>query len=270
LHENEYFNFMQMRKTVQRLKVIENLQLNDDLHLLHLLVPDQLETIYPGQFANLLVDHTPGVFLRRPFSIYSVDYVNNTISIFIKNIGEGTRSLSHSPIGSDISAIFPLGNGFTIPSTKEKIILIGGGSGIASMMSLAQALSINLNDVSILLGARSSKDLVELDHFSMFGTLYTTTEDGSQGVKGYVTDHPVFCDELEHFEAIYCCGPEPMMKAVAGKAKAKSVFCEVSLENTMACGFGVCLCCVTETTQGHKCVCTDGPVFNSNQLVWQI
>ncbi len=259
-----------MRKTVQNLKVIANLRLNDDHHLLQLQVPDQLETINPGQFANLMVDHSPGVFLRRPFSIYSVDYVKNTISIFIKEIGEGTRALANTPVESYISVIFPLGNGFTIPTTKERILLVGGGSGVASMMSLAQVLSTNSNDVVILLGARSSKDLVELDHFSSYGTLYTTTEDGSHGVKGYVTDHPIFKDELGHFERIYSCGPEPMMKAVAAKAKMKSLLCEVSLENTMACGFGVCLCCVTETTQGHKCVCTDGPVFNINQLQWQI
>jgi dihydroorotate dehydrogenase electron transfer subunit len=261
---------MLMRKTVQNLKVIDNLQLNDDLHILQLLVPEQLETIYPGQFANLLVDHTPGVFLRRPFSIYSVDYAKNAIFVFIKKIGEGTQALAHTPVGSEISAIFPLGNGFTLPTAKEKILLVGGGSGIASMMSVAQALHENSNEISILLGARSSKDLVELNHFSMFGTLYTTTEDGSLGIKGYVTDHPLLGSDLGQFKRIYCCGPDPMMKAVAGKAKAKSVFCEVSLENTMACGFGVCLCCVTETTQGHKCVCTDGPVFNINQLQWQI
>ncbi len=259
-----------MRKTVQNLKVIANLQLNDYHHILQLQAPEQLESIDPGQFANLLVDHAPGVFLRRPFSIYSVDYGSNTISVFIKVIGEGTRTLANTPVGSIISGLFPLGNGFSIPKSKEKILLVGGGSGVASMMSLAQVLATNLNDVSILLGARSSSDLVELDHFSRYGTLYTTTEDGLHGVKGYVTDHTVFSIELEHFDRVYTCGPEPMMKAVAAMAKIKSVFCEVSLENTMACGFGVCLCCVTETLQGHKCVCTDGPVFNSNQLKWQI
>ena len=137
-------------------------------------------------------------------------------------------------------------------------------------MLLAQVLSRDLNNVNILLGARSVVDLVELDQYALFGKLYTTTEDGSHGQKGFVTDHTLFLDELDQFNRIYCCGPEPMMKAVAARAKSKSVFCEVSLENTMACGFGVCLCCVTETTQGHKCVCTDGPVFNINQLTWQI
>jgi dihydroorotate dehydrogenase electron transfer subunit len=261
---------MQMRKTVQNLKVIANLRLNDDHHILQLLAPDRLDTIDPGQFANLMVDRSPNVFLRRPFSIYSVDYEKNTISVFIKVIGEGTRSLAQLTEGSDLSAIYPLGTGFTVPTSKEKLLLVGGGSGMASMMSLAQALDKCSHDVSILIGARSSSHLVELEHFAKYGKLYITTEDGSLGVKGYVTNHPVFSDGLEHFDRIYTCGPDPMMKAVAAIAKLKSVFCEASLENTMACGFGVCLCCVTETTQGHKCVCTDGPVFNTNQLKWQI
>ena len=262
--------FMQMRKTVQNLKVISNLRLSDDLHLLQLQVPGNLDIIYPGQFANLLVDNSPNVFLRRPFSIYSVDYIINTISVFIKVIGEGTRILAHTPVDNFISTMFPLGNSFTLPQEREKVLLVGGGSGVASLMNLSQALSKNLNDVSILIGARSSVDLVELDHFSRYGTIFTTTEDGTQGVKGYVTDHPIFSDGLAQFSRIYSCGPEPMMKAVASNAKSNSIFCEVSLENTMACGFGVCLCCITETINGHKCVCTDGPVFNINQLKWQI
>jgi dihydroorotate dehydrogenase electron transfer subunit len=261
---------MQMRKTVQSLKVIANLQLNEDHHLLQLQVPDQLGNIHPGQFGSILADHSQSVFVRRPFSIYSVDYIHNTISFLIKVIGEGTRSLAQSPVNSHLSVIFPLGTGFTIPASDEKILLVGGGSGLASLMSIAQVLSRNSNDVTILLGARSVDGLVELNHFSEFGALCTTTEDGSHGVKGYVTDHPVIKDNLEQFSRVYSCGPEPMMKAVASKARMKSVECEVSLENTMGCGFGVCLCCVTETINGHKCVCTEGPVFNINQLKWQI
>jgi len=169
-----------------------------------------------------------------------------------------------------LNVIFPLGNGFTIPSAKEQVLLVGGGCGIAPLLYLAQVLSREVIDVNILLGARSSIDLVELEQYAIYGKVFTTTEDGSHGEKGFVTDHTIFGDKMDSFSKIYCCGPEPMMKAVASKAKANSVWCEVSLENTMACGFGVCLCCVTETIQGHKCVCTDGPVFNINQLKWQI
>jgi len=259
-----------MRKSVQNLKVIANIRLNEDHHLIQLQAPGQLEKINPGQFANILVDHSQSVFLRRPFSIHAVDYQNNIISILIKGVGEGTRTLSHTPENSYLNVVFPLGNGFTLPVTKEKILLVGGGCGVAPLLHLAQVLSHSQQDVSILLGARSATDLVELDQYAAFGKLYTTTEDGSHGQKGFVTDHKLFGAEMDQFKRIYSCGPEPMMKAVAAKAKTRSLLCEVSLENTMACGFGVCLCCVTETTQGHKCVCTDGPVFNVNQLKWQI
>lgn len=259
-----------MRKSVQNLKVIANFRLNEDHHLLQLQVPGPLDNIHPGQFANILVDRSQSVFLRRPFSIHAVDYQKNIISILIKEIGEGTRTLSSTPVDSYLDVIFPLGNGFSIPETQEKVLLVGGGCGVAPLLHLAQDLHKNLQKVTVLLGARSAADLVELDQYSKYGTLYTTTEDGSHGAKGFVTDHPLFGSELNRFQRIYTCGPEPMMKAVAKKAREHSVFCEVSLENTMACGFGVCLCCVTETVNGHKCVCTDGPVFNINQLKWQI
>ena len=259
-----------MRKSVQNLKVLSNLRLNDDQYLLQLQASNQLEYIHPGQFANILADQSKNVFLRRPFSFYSVDYQNNIISFLIKCVGEGTRALSTARVGSSLDVLFPLGNGFTLPEPGEKILLVGGGSGVAPLLHLAQVLSENSNNIHMLVGARSVSDLVEMDNYKKYAHLYTTTEDGTHGEKGYVTDHPIFKEELENFSRIYTCGPDPMMKAVAAKARAKSVFCEVSLENSMACGFGVCLCCVTQTTQGHKCVCTEGPVFNINQLKWQI
>jgi len=259
-----------MRKSVQNLKVIANHRLNDNHSIIHLQVDGQLENINPGQFANILVDQSQSIFLRRPFSIHTVDYQKNTISILIKEVGEGTRTLAHAQVDSYLSVIFPLGNGFTLPVSKEKVLLVGGGCGVAPLMLLAQILSKDSNEIDILIGARSEIDLVELDQYILFGKLFTTTEDGSHGIMGFVTDHPLFDTKLDQYERIYCCGPEPMMKAVAAKARLSSVKCEVSLENTMACGFGVCLCCVTETTQGHKCICTDGPVFNINQLKWQI
>ena len=103
--------------------------------------------------------------------------------------------------------------------------------------------------------------------YEKYATVYYTTEDGSYGEKGYPTQHTILTEQFDH---IFCCGPEPMMKAVARYAYSKHIDCEVSLENTMACGIGACLCCVNDTKEGHKCVCTDGPVFNINDLKWQI
>ena len=112
------------------------------------------------------------------------------------------------------------------------------------------------------------KDLLQLEEFVKYGEVYTTTEDGSHGEKGYVTQHSIL--NKVRFEQIYTCGPKPMMVAVAKYAKSNQIECEVSLENTMACGIGACLCCVENTTEGHLCVCKEGPVFNINKLLWQI
>ena len=110
--------------------------------------------------------------------------------------------------------------------------------------------------------------LLQMEQFERFGRVCVTTEDGSLGEKGFVTNHSILNNES--FDKIYVCGPTPMMKAVASFASKKGIDCEVSLENKMACGLGACLCCVTETQAGHKCVCSDGPVFNIKDLTWQI
>lgn len=258
-----------MKKTVQELLVVSNQRLNKDHVVLELRSPVMLEGIVPGQFANILINKSSTIFLRRPFSIYRVDYKCNTISFLIKSIGEGTKKLSNSAVGEIISVIFPLGQGFTNPQNISKVLLVGGGVGVAPLLLLAEKLSDSGHEVHILLGARNVDDLVELDVFSKFGTIHTTTEDGTHGTKGFVTSHSIMIEYLKTFQKIYTCGPEPMMKAVAKLARINQINCEVSLENTMACGYGVCLCCVTETTEGHRCVCTDGPVFDIKQLKWQ-
>ena len=119
-----------------------------------------------------------------------------------------------------------------------------------------------------LLGARSEKDLLMLDEFSKYGRVCVTTEDGTAGERGFVTNHSVL-GEIR-FDRISTCGPKPMMVAVAKYAKANGIECEVSLENKMACGVGACLCCVEKTTEGNVCVCKEGPVVNINKLLWQI
>ena len=261
-----------MKKSVQNLEILSNSRLISDHHLLRLKSPVKLESIAPGQFVNVLVDNAKNVFLRRPYSIHAVDFANDTFDILVKGVGEGSKSLLRKQAGEQLDLIYPLGNGFTLPSYnggKEKILLVGGGCGVAPLFFLAQVLK-DISDLYILLGARSDKEIVEKEKYAELGKVLTTTEDGSSGEKGYVTNHTIFGEELNSFSRIYSCGPDPMMKAVAVEANRAGVFCEVSLENTMACGFGVCLCCVTDTIKGHKCVCTDGPVFNIKTLKWQI
>lgn len=257
-----------MKKTVTDFLLLENKQLNKDNFKLLLKSPVPVADILPGQFINVEIKDASEIFLRRPFSILDVDQENQTISLLVKILGRGSRKLTEAKAGQSISGIFPLGKSFSIPEKTDRILLIGGGSGVAPMFYLAKICGLPPEQVTVLIGARSSADHVDVSAYKAFGRFEFATEDGSLGEKGYVTNHSVFLNDLGTFDKIYTCGPDPMMKAVARKAAELNLFCEVSLENMMACGFGVCLCCVEDTKSGHKCVCTDGPVFNINDLKW--
>ncbi|WP_245625932.1 dihydroorotate dehydrogenase electron transfer subunit [Marinifilum fragile] len=182
-----------------------------------------------------------------------------------KKIGDGTKKLGELKEGDSLNIVYPLGNQYSIPNNANTL-LVGGGCGVAPLLYLAKHLKEAGNKVTTLLGVRSEKDAVELDAYKEYGDILVTTEDGSFGEKGYPTQHSIL--EKEKFDYVFTCGPEPMMKAVAAYSAQKNIPCEVSLENNMACGFGACLCCVTETTGGNKCTCTEGPVFNINDLKW--
>ncbi len=258
-----------MRKYILDLTVTENIHVNDRYVLLKLTAPAVLPEMQPGQFAELRVDHSPSTFLRRPISINYVDREANEVWFLIQQVGEGTRQLAALQKGDTLNTVLPLGHGFSLPDKPEgNYLLVGGGVGTAPMLFLGATLKRQGFRPTFLLGARSESDLMQLDEFARLGTVHLTTEDGSKGEKGYVTQHSV----LQHttFDFIYTCGPKPMMQAVARYAAAHHTECEVSLENSMACGLGACLCCVENTTEGHLCVCKEGPVFNIKKLLWQI
>ena len=257
-----------MKKTVTDFLLLENKQLNKDNFLLILQSPHPVSDIFPGQFINVEIKEATEIFLRRPFSVLDVDYEQQTISLLVKILGRGSKKLTEASAGQTINAIFPLGNSFTLPDKSDRILLIGGGSGVAPMLFLAKICGSDPANVTVLIGAKSASDHINISAYQSFGQFFFTTEDGSLGEKGYVTNHPVFTEQLHQFSKIYTCGPDLMMKAIGKSAIKENVFCEVSLENMMACGFGVCLCCVENTKTGHKCVCTDGPVFNVNDLKW--
>ena len=258
-----------MKKYILDLVVSENIQLNDNYVLLKMTAPTELPDMLPGQFAELEVEGSSKTFLRRPISINFIDKDNNEVWFLIQLVGDGTRHLAAVKRGQTINVILPLGNSFTMPKhASERLLLVGGGVGTAPMLFLGEQLSKKGFTPNFLLGARSQNDLLQLNEFTQYGNVFTTTEDGSMGEKGYVTQHSLLSTQT--FNKIYTCGPKPMMMAVAKYAKTNNIECEVSLENTMACGFGVCLCCVENTTEGHICVCKEGPVFNIKKLLWQI
>lgn len=259
---------MPAKKFVRDFKVIRNFHLNKRHFILELLAPEKLPELFPGQFVQVLVENSPSTFLRRPLSIHSVDYPENTISLMVQVKGEGTRHLSLLQEGDSLNLIFPLGNSFSITQEKE-ILLVGGGCGIAPLLFLAQTLYDHGIEPDILLGFRTREEVSEIETYSKYGKVKIITDDGTEGEKGLVTDHSIFQKESLPYKKIFCCGPDPMMKAISRIAKIHHIDCEVSLENMMACGFGVCLCCVTPTDKGNERVCMEGPVFNTKRLNWK-
>ncbi len=248
------------------LELIENKQLNHQYVLLVLKGQDKLPQMLPGQFVQVLVEDSPTTYLRRPISINFVDTEKNTLWLLVQIVGDGTRTLAKLQPGSFVNLLLPLGNHFDYCETDQNILLIGGGVGVAPLLMFGRQMHQMKKHVTFLLGARSANDLLELELFQQFGTVYTTTEDGTHGEKGYVTQHSIL--KTPDFDRIATCGPKAMMKAVAAYAKENQIECEVSLENTMACGIGACLCCVEDTVDGHVCTCTEGPVFNLKKLKW--
>ena len=255
-------------KFVLDFDVIENTALNPSNFLIRLKSKVKLPKLIPGQFVNVDIKDTDEIFLRRPFSIFEADYNENTLSLIVKILGRGSKKLTEIKLGNILNLVFPLGKAFTMPEKGDNILLIGGGSGVAPMLFLAKESGLNRENVHIILGARTSEDHINVENYEEFAKLYYTTEDGSLGETGFVTQHSVFSKRLSEFDKIYACGPDAMMKAIANAAKKSNIFCEVSLENLMACGFGVCLCCIEPTIKGNLCVCTEGPVFNIKDLKW--
>jgi dihydroorotate dehydrogenase electron transfer subunit len=255
-----------MPKTIEDFRVIDNRKLSDDFFILELEGSGDLPELKPGQFVQAKIEGSPETFLRRPFSIHDIDYGRNTIKLLIQVAGKGTRVLSKLVKGDVINLIFPLGNSFSLPGKEESVLLVGGGCGVAPLLFLGKYLKSHRVSPDILLGFKNSARIIEQEEYEKIGRLYLTTEDGSEGIKGLVTDHSVLSESK--YDVIFCCGPDAMMRAIAAYAAKRGIKCEVSLENLMACGIGACLCCVVATVNGNQCTCVDGPVFNINDLKW--
>ena len=270
-----------MKKTVTDFIINENVRISDVYSRLVLTETDNALSspdyagIRPGQFVEVRVDGSKTTFLRRPISVNFVVPERHEIHLLVRKAGDGTRSLCDSKVGETVNLMLPLGNGFSLPDVNcaagsdaphpYRLLLIGGGVGVAPLLYLGKTLCDMGIRPTFLLAAKTEKDLLELDRFKEFGDVIVSTDDGSAGTPGLVTENPILRESWDRF---YCCGPMPMMKAIARIAVESNVPCEVSLENSMACGLGACLCCVEDTVDGHVCVCTHGPVFNVADLKW--
>lgn len=196
--------------------------------------------------------------LSRPISIHNID--EESIEFMYQIVGEGTKALSKLKGGDKVEITGPLGNGFDIEKIKGKVAIVAGGIGVAPMNCLIK--SLKGCDVTAYYGFRS--DVFSIDGIKDFvSDLKISTEDGSVGYKGYITD--IFMPEK--YDLVLCCGPEIMMNKVIDMCKEKNTMIYVTLEKHMACGIGACLVCTCKTKDGNKRTCVDGPVFNGFDLL---
>ena len=210
--------------------------------------------ILPGQFVNIRVQ---GQFLRRPISVCNI--ADGILTIIYKVVGVGTEAMSHLPVGTQLDVLTVLGNGYDLSKAGDAPLLVGGGVGVPPMYMLARQLREMGKTVRVILGFNTQDEVFYEEEFRAIGCDVTvTTVDGSHGVKGFVTNA---LDGQQSY--YYTCGPLPMIKALL---QAAGTHGEVSMEERMGCGFGACMGCTIQTTQGPKRVCKEGPVFPAEIL----
>jgi len=224
-----------------------------------------LPALLPGQFVEVAVPASAGVLLRRPICVNYINKEKNELSLLVQEVGAGTRALAAVAAGTRLNILLPLGHGFRteFDVANPSPLLVGGGVGAAPLLYYGAWLQEHGVNPTFLLGGRTKDDVLELDEFR---ALFVTTDDGSLGERGFVSQHSLL--SLRTFSHMAVCGPKPMMQSMARLARKANIPCEVSLENRMACGLGACLCCVEKTVRGNLCVCTEGPVFNTDMLDW--
>ena len=236
--------------------VKENTPLTDNVYKM-ILTGDCSDITASGQFVNIKID---GLFLRRPISV--CDRTDNELTIIYKVVGNGTDEMSRMENGQILDVLTGLGNGYDLTLCGENPLLLGGGVGVPPMYMLAKKLIEQGKSVSVILGFNTESEVFYENEFKALGCDVTvSTVDGSYGKKGFVTDALP-----ENYSYFYCCGPEPMLKAVFKATKTSGQF---SFEERMGCGFGACMGCSCKTVTGYKRICKDGPVLKKEEILWE-
>lgn len=225
------------------------------------------EAAQPGQFVHI---RAKGFTLRRPISICGIDKEAGTLRIVFEIRGDGTSAIAELNKGDLIDMLAPLGHGFTLNDSFKKVVLIGGGIGTPPMLPLAKHYGEKAVAIS---GFRSASAVILQDDFTQTGAqTILCTDDGTLGIHGFVTQPFSELVKEGGIDAVYACGPMPMLKGIAEICKENGIFCEISLEERMACGIGACLGCACRTVRNDEeyfaHVCKDGPVFNAEEVLW--
>lgn len=238
------------------LAVKENTALTENVFKMKL-EGDLSDITLPGQFVNIKIN---GFYLRRPISVCDLD--DNTLTLIYKVVGKGTEAMSKMSAGAVLDVLTGLGNGYDLELCGDSPLLLGGGVGVPPMYLLAKRLIKSGKKVAVILGFNTKSEAFYENEFAALGCdTKVTTVDGSYGIKGFVTDAMP-----ENYSYFYCCGPEPMLKAVYKRSKTSGQF---SFEERMGCGFGACMGCSCKTVTGYKRICKDGPVLKKEEILWE-
>ena len=286
-----------------RAHVVFNRRISPAYRHLGIVAPGFPRAFGPGQFVMVRPSFSVDPFLPRAFSIYriapSADSAGPTVEILYKVLGKGTQCLSRMEAGQEAEILGPLGNNFTVRENVEAAVLVAGGIGVPPIAALARNIrnpQSAIRNCVVFLGGKTSEDILCVKDFEAAGaTVHITTEDGSRGTRGLITDlltpFLVSVGDRAHWQSgnqerpsrpvaqspsllcIFTCGPSGMLAAVARLAERFGVACQTSVEANMACGFGACMGCAIEARSDgsdpkYKLVCKDGPVFDSGELVW--
>ena len=237
-------------------EIIENRPLTETVYLMRL-SGDTSDITASGQFVNLKLD---GFFLRRPISV--CDSEDGILTLIYKVVGKGTEYMSTLPVGEKLDILTGLGNGYDLSASGNKPLLVGGGVGVPPLYKLAKNLIREGKEVTVILGFNTKSEVFWKEEFQKIGaTVIVATVDGSEGVRGFVTDTMKDLD----YTYFYSCGPEPMLKALYNASMASG---EMSFEERMGCGFGACMGCSCKTVTGNKRICKEGPVLKKEDIIW--
>jgi len=255
---------------VEELKVTGHEQLTNNVYQMKLSGESVSQMTVPGQFVHMKVASGIDPLLRRPISICDVDIEAKELTIIYRVEGKGTKVLSERKANDTVDVLGPLGHGFPTGQMNhgDVALLIGGGVGVPPLYYLAKKLVEKGVQLKVILGFRSEEDIFLEEEFKKLADVTITTEDGSRGLKGFVTDA---MKQLDSYDTYFTCGPTPMLRAVQHTALSKGY---VSLEERMGCGVGACLACVCDVAKEHigegkkyRKACSDGPVFRAGEVV---
>ncbi|MFC1667422.1 dihydroorotate dehydrogenase electron transfer subunit [Candidatus Omnitrophota bacterium] len=277
-------------------EILFNERVGTDYFKMSVASPVIARSAKPGQFVQVRCNDSSDPLLRRPFSIHRLTRHSSRVTgfeILYETVGRGTGLLSKKKSGESVKVLGPLGNGFTLPRLEEvknrhqKSILIAGGIGVAPLGFLVEELAKKKINTIVLIGANTKNMVLCENDFKRLGAeVHVTTDDGSHGCKGLVSklfqkilqtanSKQPFDFTQDRRTTIYACGPQPMLKCIAGISKKEGLECQVCVEEKMACGIGVCLGCAVSVRSSkpktnilYKFACKDGPVFDADEIVW--